>query len=290
MHLLIIILFLNSLAVNSQNDINVFAFSKGKKIDFINDSNLHEIKSINIDTAIYGAYPIEYLPKGIKKLINLERVEFYLKGGANIDKIFKELSNFKKLTHLDISGNNFNMKGMFEPNKYNCIIRIPKTINEFDNLISLTLSGNLISKIPIQKGKLQKLKTIYLFRNKFTEFPSELLYLPNIEEIGLENNYIQKIPEKVCHINKLKALYIGRNSLKEIPRCLLKKKGLRELGLNENFISEDKITEYVKIFKEGKALPWIPVKNQYPLSEYPKHDYTGQIIDKLIELYKYNSN
>ncbi|MDC1471634.1 leucine-rich repeat domain-containing protein [Flavobacteriaceae bacterium] len=289
---LIVILFLNSLIVNSQNDIDVkvFAFNKDKKIDFTNDNNLDKVKSIKLDTAIYGGYPIRYLPKGIEKLYNLERIEFSLKGGTNINEVFNTLTKFKKLTHLDISGNNFNMKGMFEPDEYDCIVQIPETINEFDNLVSLTLSGNLISKLPIQKGKLQKLRTIYLFRNKFTEFPSELFYLPNIQEIGLENNYIKKIPKNICELNKLKTLYVGRNSLKKIPNCLLKKEGLKELGLNENFFSDNKIQDYVKIFKEEKILPWISVKNQYPLSEYPKHDYTGEIIDKLIELYKYNSN
>lgn len=254
-----------------QNGIEVSVFSDGQKVDLKINKTLDKITSVRIDTSNNGFYPIINLPIGIEKLINLEKIEFFINKNADIEHIFKTLNKLTKLNKLQIIGDNHNNKK--QASGFNCLRTIPESINNLENLEILSLPSHLIKSLPIKKGRLKKLKEIHINHNRLEEFPLELFSLPNIIVINLEDNYIKKVPSSICDFNKLRTLYIGRNPLTDIPTCLLKKKELGELAINHNYISIDKIEEYKKIFKDNHRGGWFFVKHQYNMSEYPKAAY-----------------
>ena len=268
--LLVIFVFISYIGW-SQHEKEVLVYSDGHKVDLKINEKLDEITSIRIDTSKYGFYPIISLPNGIEKLVNLEKIEFFINKDANIEQIFEILNRFKKLNKLEIIGDNHNKNE--QASGFNCLSTIPESINNLENLEILSLPSHLIKSLPIKKGGLKKLREIHINHNRLEEFPLELFNLPNIIVINLEDNYIKKVPSSICDFNKLRTLYIGRNPLTDIPTCLLKKKELGELAINHNYISIDKIEEYKKIFKDNHRGGWFFVKHQYNMSEYPKAAY-----------------
>lgn len=277
--ILLIIFSINSFA---QDTPKIFVFETGKEVDFSDKEHLLSIKEVVIDVKWYGFEPITYLPEELEQLVNVEYVSFKAKYDANINDIFDKLIRLKKLKELVIEGNNFNMSNNIEPSKCDCITTIPETINKIVNLERLTLSGNLISHLPFIEGKMQNLKVINLFRNKFSKFPAELLGIPSLKEIGLENNDIIELPNLICEMQNLQVLSVGRNYLKSIPKCILKMKNIKEVGLNENYFTQKKLDNYNVIIPHGE-LPLLIITDQYNLEHYPK-------IDKSAKEFKKNSN
>ena len=266
------------------------AFSQGivflsnyEKIDLKDKTKFLSFTEISIEK-VGKDNAIDDIPDEIFFFKNVKEIDFRVSYKADINSIFLKLSKLKKLSSLTIYGNNFNLSGIFEPEKYECIITIPDIINDFVNLEKLSLSGHLIKKLPFKPGKLLKLKHIELFRNKFTEFPKELLYLPALKLVGLENNYIKSLPKNLCSAKSLESVYVGRNSLKEIPECLLKSKKFKELYFNENFFTNEQVKKYTQIYKQNNPSGELNFSGQAKLSSYPKIDFTSKIIDKLIEI------
>ena len=259
--------------------ISLKLFSQNKEMKIF-DKNLSSIdfnkkdKLKNIDF-VYIEKPIVEIPKEIFMLENLKGIRIQIKNDIVAPKIISDLKKIKNLEILEISGNNYNID-FAKPNDFFGITKIPTEINQLIKLKKLEINGNLVSQINLDSKKLVNIETLNLFRNKIKSFPLELLNFIKIKNLGLENNYIKDVPEKICE-TMINDLTIGRNSLKEIPKCLLTK-GLDYLFINENFISNENIEIYRKIKNKNTSLN---TKNQFDISEYPKHDSSLELIKEL---------
>ena len=289
--ILFFLFFCLTVNVLSQSKIDVKIYDENYiEIDFSKKELLYKYKKVFLDTASLDFAPIDKIPEEIFLLENLISVKFKISSHSDAANIFSVLMKLDKLEELAIDGNNLNVKGVFEPEKYNCLIQFPKGINELKNLKKLKLSGHLFNQVLIDTDRLLNLETIELFRNKITEFPESLCSLPKLKYLGLENNYIDTIPTHICEKLNLESLMIGRNSLRSIPLCLLDSNLLKELYINENFISEEKITHYRDhLSSVGKRIDFY-TKSQKGMDSYPKYDPSIDVILRILQENKNNKN
>lgn len=109
--------------------------------------------------------------------------------------------------------------------KLSCGLReLPSQVFDLaETLEILDLSGNLLSHLPEDFGRLKHLKIIFLSDNSFTEFPAVLAQCPALEMIAFKANKISRIPEEAFPAH-LRWLILTNNQIAEIPasigRCL----------------------------------------------------------------------
>ncbi|MBD2301551.1 leucine-rich repeat domain-containing protein [Nostoc sp. FACHB-190] len=120
----------------------------------------------------------------------------------------------------------------------------------------LDLSGQELTELPVEIGKLQQLESLILGKkvegyervggrfleevsgNNLKMLPPELLDLPNLRKLDISGNPLEKIPDVVMQILHLEKLILIRVELTEIPEALAKLTNLTELDLSSNQISE----------------------------------------------------
>ncbi|MEH2346479.1 MAG: leucine-rich repeat domain-containing protein [Nostoc sp.] len=120
----------------------------------------------------------------------------------------------------------------------------------------LDLSGQELTELPVEIGKLQQLESLILGKkvedyervgNRYLEkvlgnnlktLPLELLGLPNLRKLDISGNPLESIPDVVTQILYLEELILIRVELTEIPDALAKLTNLTELDLGFNKISE----------------------------------------------------
>ena len=90
-----------------------------------------------------------------------------------------------------------------------------------------------LSKLPQNINTLQVTKII-LTGNNFTEFPSEVLNMPQLEELLIGHNPISKLPDNLESLKNLKSLSINSTQIKEFPSDLSALESLETIGLDHN--------------------------------------------------------
>jgi len=61
---------------------------------------------------------------------------------------------------------------------------------------------------------------MYLFNNKLTVLPRELLELRSLKMLNLENNFISSLPSFIGQLTSLERLYLSRNQLETLPASM----------------------------------------------------------------------
>lgn len=123
--------------------------------------------------------------------------------------------------------------------KLNCTTppmdRIDNTVNQFINCVKLSLSTNMIDKIPLLPGScLPKLRTLSLGRNQIKKITGLEEVGATLTELWISYNQITALDGLSC-CTKLETLYISNNKIKEMSE--LKKLTLSNPVLNNcNFV------------------------------------------------------
>lgn len=120
-------------------------------------------------------------------------------------------------------------------------IRISCGLTEFpdeifelaDTLEKLDLSGNQLSSLPDNFGRLHKLKIAFFSDNLFTELPEVLAQCPHLEMIGFKSNLISFISENTFSSN-LRWLILTNNKLEVLPASIGKCVRLQKCALAGN--------------------------------------------------------
>jgi hypothetical protein len=100
------------------------------------------------------------------------------------------------------------------------LTEFPEEIMELaDTLEILDLSGNRLSELPEDFGKLKKLKIVFFLNNEFTVFPKVLAKCPALTMISFKNNKIKHIPENAFP-KQLQWLILTNNFIEEIPASI----------------------------------------------------------------------
>lgn len=96
----------------------------------------------------------------------------------------------------------------------------PQEIFELaDSLETLDLSGNSLSTLPADFGKLAKLKIAFFSDNQFTELPKVLSDCPQLEMIGFKSNQISSVPEESLP-DQTRWLILTNNQISELPKSI----------------------------------------------------------------------
>ncbi|MEH2423523.1 MAG: leucine-rich repeat domain-containing protein [Nostoc sp.] len=120
----------------------------------------------------------------------------------------------------------------------------------------LDLSGQELTELPIEIGKLKQLESLILGKkvegyepvknrllqkvsgNNLKTLPLELLGLPNLRKLDISGNPLESIPDVVTQILHLEELILIRVKLTEIPDAIVKLTNLTQLHLNDNQITQ----------------------------------------------------
>lgn len=97
----------------------------------------------------------------------------------------------------------------------------------------LHLQNQGLSKLPQNINTLQ-VKEIILTGNNFTEFPAEVLNMPQLEELLIGHNPVSKLPDNLESLKNLKRLSINATQIKEFPSDLSALESLETIGLDHN--------------------------------------------------------
>lgn len=123
-------------------------------------------------------------------------------------------------------------------------LRLPAGLREFpqeilelaDSLELLDLSGNRLSVLPDDFGRLKKLKIAFFNNNAFEVFPSVLAECPALEMISFKSNQLRRIDEKVLS-PKIRWLILTNNQLETLPADIGELGRLQKLMLAGNRLS-----------------------------------------------------
>lgn len=88
-----------------------------------------------------------------------------------------------------------------------------------DTLEILDLTGNRLSSLPNDFGKLKKLRILFLSQNLFTEVPAVLSKCPELGMVGFKANQISHLPENVFP-PKVHWLILTDNCIQELPESI----------------------------------------------------------------------
>ncbi|XP_070534918.1 leucine-rich repeat-containing protein 58-like [Ptychodera flava] len=143
-----------------------------------------------------------------------------------ISIIPRSIEQFKNLIELDVSSNRL---------KY-----ISDEITSLSRLKKFTAKNNLLDNesFPKELGKCQQLEVVNLSGNQLTEFPMELTKILTLRELYLGGNHIGNLPVELDNLQNLEILYLGGNQLVEIPATLGNLASLTSLGLSDNKLKQ----------------------------------------------------
>jgi len=118
------------------------------------------------------------------------------------------------------------------------LTELPREVLDLaDTLEVLNLTGNRLSTLPPDLGRLRKLRIIFCSSNAFTELPGVLGDCPALEMVGFKANRISKVPG-VSLPTKLRWLILTDNAIEQLPAELGQRPALQKLMLAGNRLSE----------------------------------------------------
>ncbi len=109
--------------------------------------------------------------------------------------------------------------------------------NYSETLEILDLSGNLLTELPEDMHRFEKLKIAFFSQNKFTVFPKQLANCPNLTMIGFKSNQLIEIPENAFP-KKIQWLILTDNRLLKLPRSIGECRFLQKFVMAGNCITE----------------------------------------------------
>lgn len=169
-----------------------------------------------------------------------KKLTFTQKGVSKIPKEIFEIPGIEELEELDMSGNK--------------ISSVPAQIGKLVNLKKLNLNSNVLKGINKNIVKCTQLQSLDIGDNKFKEFPTTICSCLNLEELYMVNSAsyfsdVYILPEGFLALKKLRILYLHRERKEHIPNLyeiISACKGLEELNLSEYTEPAHKIAELQK--------------------------------------------
>ncbi|XP_037970680.2 leucine-rich repeat-containing protein 40 [Plutella xylostella] len=105
---------------------------------------------------------------------------------------------------------------------------------EETDITDIYLKENLISRLPTDIGRLERLESLYLSGNDITELPCEIAKLQCLKCLDVSGNRLKRVPEVIGDVRGLKFLILDDNELTELPLRLNELRGLRYLSVCDN--------------------------------------------------------
>jgi internalin A len=136
-------------------------------------------------------------------------------------------------TELDLSG-----QGLTElPPEIGKLTQLKTLIlGEYDQAKQLS-SGNALTKLPLEISRLQNLQQLSLSANQITTIPDSVSQLQNLQQLSLSANQITTIPDSVSQLQNLQQLNLSANQITTIPDSVSQLQNLQQLNLSANQIT-----------------------------------------------------
>ncbi|MDN5284330.1 MAG: protein kinase [Mucilaginibacter sp.] len=114
----------------------------------------------------------------------------------------------------------------------------PQEIFELaDTLEKLDLSGNNLSELPADFGRLKRLKILFCSENLFTVLPAVLADCPLLDIVGFKSNRIEEVPAKALNPN-IRWLILTNNNIAALPAQIGNCSRMQKLMLAGNRLKE----------------------------------------------------
>lgn len=170
-----------------------------------------------------------------------------------------KLRNFNKIISLNSKGlQNFTLTHHLETQsvlilelKNNRLKLFPPDILKLKQLQTLKLDGNFLKELPDELFKgLEHLEILSVSDNMLLKMPKNLSYCKKLKVLNLSENHLDMIGEEIGQLINLKSLMIQMNHFHLIPGNLGSLKGLKEFGLDW-FKYLEKGLESVQMMQDG---------------------------------------
>ena len=125
----------------------------------------------------------------------------------------------------------------------------------------LDLSGNKLTTLPVEIGRLTSLRKLILNNNELTPLPADIWNLTSLQELELSSNELTTLPAEIGNLTSLKELFLGYNKLTTLPAEIGDLTSLRKLELFRVYGSWGQIAD-----------PWCPSARPFRLTELPHDD------------------
>ncbi|KAM9461265.1 leucine-rich repeat-containing protein 39 [Clarias gariepinus] len=127
----------------------------------------------------------------------LERLELAM--NQDLDELPQQLSNLRKLHHLDLSLNQFST--------------IPQCVVNLPALEWLDMGGNRLESLPDDIHRMEKLHTLWLQRNNLEYLPDNISRMHNLDTLVLSKNKLRDIPPLMEAMTNLRFVNFRDNPL-----------------------------------------------------------------------------
>ena len=177
-----------------------------------------ELKGLYVSKRVFVHFfrKLRYLPREIGYLPNLKSIDVV---GAELTCLPEEIHHLTNLKKLLLSSNSLD--------------RIPIMVS----LKKINLSDNIISSIPSDINKLERLKFLNLSDNLLQDIPEELYQLTKLIKLNLSSNNLTSISDGVSNLTRLNYLYLNDNHLSGVCDSITRLTNLHQLDLSRNLLS-----------------------------------------------------
>ncbi|KAF3789292.1 Plant intracellular Ras-group-related LRR protein 5 [Nymphaea thermarum] len=142
-------------------------------------------------------------------------------------------------------------------------LRLPVSLGELSNLVTLNLAENRIMVLPSTVGELKSLVKLYLHSNQLMNLPDSFGDLSSLVDLDLHGNFLKSLPNAFGNLSSLTNLDLSTNQLSTLPETFGNLTRLRRLNIETNELEElphwiglcSSLTELRADFNQLKALP-----------------------------------
>ena len=180
----------------------------------------HALQILIIEPPLKFENTINKIPKEIK---NFKDLYFLSIKKSNIDSLPDEISELKELEYLNFRDNQLK--------------KLPATIGQLNELKFLDLKNNNLESLPEEIGQLKKLEALYLYNNPITKLPSGFIELASLKRLTFGNTSLPELPAILTRLTTLQELVTSDMGLTYFPPEILQLKNLEILDLSENLVN-----------------------------------------------------
>lgn len=113
-----------------------------------------------------------------------------------------------------VAGNYGNSSGVNDT-----IYSLPENIGDLNDLASLYLEWNRISRLPESFSDMENLFSLYINNNILTSIDEDIGDLTNLYFLDLGYNKLLYVPQSICTLENLSYLWLFNNELESLPGC-----------------------------------------------------------------------
>ncbi|KAL4634869.1 leucine-rich repeat-containing protein 39 isoform X2 [Arapaima gigas] len=154
-------------------------------------------KLIKLRELLLSYNRVSSVPEELCCCENLEKLELAV--NRNLEELPAQLSELKKLYHLDLSMNQFTT--------------IPDCVVDLPALEWLDMGGNMVQYLPNDIHRMEKLHTLWLQRNELEYLPPNISRMANLETLVLSSNKLRDIPALMEGMSNLRFVNFRDNPL-----------------------------------------------------------------------------